>query len=64
MNFEITRSGLTDPAKASKTPYGAVHLTDFMDVWPHYGPAFGVDHLIYEDGTVELRIQGTLLCYL
>jgi hypothetical protein len=61
MNFRITRSGVTDPAKANKTPYGFVHVTDFMDVWPHYGQAFGIDHLFLSNGEVKLRVMGKKL---
>lgn len=57
----ITRSSIRTPKGASVRPYGRLHVTDFLDVWPHYGSAFGIDHLIYSDGEVELRIQGKTL---
>lgn len=60
-DFEITHAGLGHPKNATDLPYGARHLTDFMDVWPTKGAPFGIDHLIYEDEDVELRIQGDTL---
>ena len=57
----ITYSGVSKPESAGSTVYGRSHLSDFLDVWPHYGAAFGVDHIIYEDSTVELRVRGDLL---
>jgi hypothetical protein len=59
--FEITHSGVTDPAKATKTPYGALHVSDFMDVWLRDDPAVGVDHIIYYTGDIGLRVGGKLL---
>lgn len=59
--FTITRSGLSSPTNATARPYDRVHLSDFMDVWLPRDAAFGVDHLIYEDGEIELRIQGDRL---
>nr|BDD45102.1 hypothetical protein 34 [bacterium] len=61
MRLDITHTGLSSPAKASTIPYGAVHLTDFLDVWLPYGPAIGIDHLFYENGEVELRVKGRRL---
>lgn len=60
-DFEISHSGLGHPKNTTALPYGTRHLTDFMDVWPTKGPAFGIDHLCYEDEDVELRIQGDTL---
>lgn len=59
-DVKIDPPWLSSPEKASKSPYGMLHMTLFQDVWPHYGAAFGIDHLIFEDGTVECRIQGKL----
>ena len=54
----ITRSGLSHPSRATKTPYGVLHLSDFLDVWPRDDPAVGVDHIITHDGVVGVRVKG------
>lgn len=61
VNFKITHYGVSDVAKASSTPYDENHISDFIDVWLHHDPAFGIDHLFYENGEIELRVMGRKL---
>jgi hypothetical protein len=59
-DVEITRMGVTKAEHAIAEPYGEVHISDLIDVWlPN--TTVGVDHLFYEDGTVELRVMGDRL---
>lgn len=61
MSFKINRPGVTHPRNASHYSYGRLHLSDFIDVYPMKSAAFGVDHVFYENGEVELRIAGKTL---
>lgn len=56
----ITTYGLGHPKNSSIIPYGSNHMTDFLDIWLK-DEAFGVDHIIYEDGSVEVRVKGNTL---